>query len=171
MSGSHTNSWRNLASHRAWLDAEMRGLLDFARGAQLDRGFGWLGDDGRPMGGRPQPLWITARFTHVFALGELLGCPGSAPLCDHGLRSLAEDFADATHGGWFAELQDGQPSRRGKEAYSFAFVVLATASAAMAGRPGGRECLIVALDLVERHFWKDDEGACGEAWEADWGEE
>jgi sulfoquinovose isomerase len=163
--------WRSLPSHRAWLDAEARRLLDFARGARTARGFGWLGNDGAPIAGRPQPLWITARFTHVFALGELLGVPGSGALCDHGLKSLAEDFADREQGGWYAELQDGRPSRDAKEAYSFAFVVLAHASAAMAGRPGAREGLVAALDEVERRFWKPAEGAVSEAWDAAWTEE
>ena len=164
------SSWRDLASHRAWLDAEARGLLEFARGARLDRGFRWLGDDGEVLPGRPQPLWITARFTHIFALGELLGHPGSAALCDHGLRSLSQDFADAEHDGWYAELQDGRPSRPEKEAYSFAFVVLALSSATVAGRPGAADELRRALALVERHFWREDEGASCEAWDPAWRE-
>ncbi len=163
-----TRGWRALASHRAWLDAETRGLLAFARGARLDRGFGWLGDTGAPEPGRPQPLWITGRLTHVFALGVLLGQPGCAPLCDHGLQALLEDFADPVHGGWYAELQDGRPSRAGKEAYSFAFVVLALASALAAGRPGAGEGLAKVLGLVERHFWREAEGACCEAYDAAW---
>jgi len=163
-------SWRNLVSHRAWLDAETSSLLEFARGARVEHGFGWLGDDGTVLAGRPQPLWITARFTHVFALGALLGHPGCAPLCDHGLRALLNDFADHKHGGWYAELQDGRPSRPDKEAYSFAFVVLAMASASLAGRSGARQGLASALDLVERHFWREDEGACCEAYDAAWGE-
>jgi len=162
------SGWRDLASHRAWLDAEARGLLEFARGARLDRGFGWLGDDGAVLADRPQPLWITARFTHVFALGTLLGHPGCASLCDHGLKSLSEDFADAEHDGWCAELHDGRPSRPEKEAYSFAFVVLALSSAAVAGRPGAAEQLTRALALVERHFWREDEGAVCEAWDPAW---
>jgi sulfoquinovose isomerase len=163
-----SGSWRGLASHRAWLEAEARGLLEFARGARLERGFGWLGDDGAPMAGRPQPLWITARLTHVFALGALLGQPGCAPLCDHGLKALLEDFTDPEHGGWYAELQDGRPSRPDKEAYSFAFVVLALSGALAAGRPGAREGLAKALALVERHFWREDEGACCEAYDVAW---
>jgi mannose/cellobiose epimerase-like protein (N-acyl-D-glucosamine 2-epimerase family) len=165
-----TGGWRTLASHHAWLEAETRRLLDFARGARLARGFGWLADDGGLLPDRPQPLWITARFTHVFALGALMGYPGCAPLCDHGLSSLLEDFADPEHDGWYAELQTGRPSRTGKEAYSFAFVVLAMASATVAGRPGARAGLERALGLVERHFWREDEGAVGEAWDAAWRE-
>ena len=161
-------SWRELPSHRAWLDAEARGLLAFARGARLDHGFGWLGDDGTVVPGRPQPLWITARFTHVFALGELLGRPGSGPLCDHGLAALLQDFADPAHDGWHAELQDGRPSRPDKEAYSFAFVILAMSSAAVAGRPGAADGLARALALVDRYFWDEAAGACGESWDAGW---
>jgi sulfoquinovose isomerase len=157
-----------LASPHAWLDAEARGLLEFARGARLERGFGWLGDDGAVVPGRPQPLWITARFTHVFALGELMGHAGCADLCDHGLRALLEDFADGGHDGWYAELEDGRPSRRDKEAYSFAFVILAMSSAAVAGRPSAADGLERALALVERHFWSEDEGACREAWDPAW---
>lgn len=163
-----TPSWRDLPSHRAWLESETRGLLDFARGARLARGFGWLGDDGAPMPGRPQPLWITCRFIHVFALGELMGHPGCAPLCDHGLTALLEDFADPEHGGWFAELQDGRPSKTEKDAYAFAFVVLALSSATAAGRPHAREGLERALALVERYFWDEAAGACRESWDAAW---
>jgi sulfoquinovose isomerase len=162
------SGWRTLPSHRAWLEAEARRLVEFARGARLERGFGWLGDDGRPLPGRPQPLWVAARFTHVFALGELLGYPGCGPLCDHGLAALTDDFADARHGGWFAELQDGRPSNTAKEAYGTAFVILALASATLAGRPQAREQLQAALALVERRFWREDEGACCEAWDAAW---
>jgi len=162
-------SWRDLASHRAWLDTEARSLLEFARSARLDRGFGWMGDTGAPLAGQAQPLWITARLTHVFALGALIGHPGCAPLCDHGLTSLLEDFADPVNDGWYAELQAGQPSRPDKEAYSFAFVVLAMSSAHVAGRPGAGEGLAAALALVERHFWREDEGACCEAYDAAWG--
>ena len=163
-------SWRDLASHRAWLDTEARGLLEFARAARLDRGFGWMGESGESLAGQAQPLWITARLTHVFALGALLGHPGCAPLCDHGLTSLLEDFADPSNDGWYAELQDGRPSRPDKEAYSFAFVVLAMSSAYVAGRPGAGEGLATALALVERRFWREDEGACCEAYDAAWRE-
>lgn len=163
-----TGGWRTLAPHRAWLDTQARGLLDFARGARLDRGFGWLSDTGAPEPGRPQPLWITARLTHVFALGALLGQPGCAPLCDHGLKALLEDFADPVHGGWYAELQDGRPSRADKEAYSFAFVILAMSSATAAARPGAAEGLAKVLALVERYFWREKEGACCEAYDAAW---
>jgi mannose/cellobiose epimerase-like protein (N-acyl-D-glucosamine 2-epimerase family) len=162
--------WRDLPSHHAWLDAETRRLLAFARNARLERGFGWMGATGAVLAGQPQPLWITARLTHVFALGELLGEPGSASLCDHGLRALLEDFADRDHDGWFAELSAGRPSRTGKEAYSFAFVALAFSSAVIADHASARDGLVRVLDLIQRHFWLEDEGACCEAYDRTWHE-
>jgi hypothetical protein len=47
------NGWRASPSHRAWLEAEAQGLLAFARGARLPRGFGWLGTAGH---GRASPM-------------------------------------------------------------------------------------------------------------------
>ena len=103
-------SWRELASHRLWLADETARLLEFARGSQVDRGFGWLDDDGVPDPGRPAQLWITSRMTHVFALGDLLGSPGCGPLADHGLRAIRDVFEDREHGGWLGE--DPRPAAR-----------------------------------------------------------
>src|SRR6185503_7643024 len=57
-----------------------------------------------------------------------------------------------------------------KEAYSHSFVLLAAASATMAGRPGGRPLLDAIIEIVERHFWSEEEGACVEAWDRAWRE-
>ena len=103
----------------------------------MPHGFGWLDADGRPEAGRPLQLWITTRMTHVFALGDLLGHPGCGPLADHGLAAIREAFEDREHGGWFPEVTPDGPARSDKEAYPHAFVLLAAASAAMAGRAAG----------------------------------
>ena len=114
-------------------------LLEFAKGARVPGGFGWLGDDGRPDPARGTPLWISARMTHCFALGVLLEHPGSAAYADHGLAAL--------------------PPEGGEDAYAHAFVILAGASAAVAGRPGADEVLAEALAVTERRFWREAEGA------------
>src|SRR5215213_1399059 len=146
------------------LRAERERLLGFARGARVPGGFAWLGDDGRPEA-RPLELWITTRMTHVFALGELLGEPDCAAFADHGLDAIATAFADRGHGGWRA--QAGVP---GKAAYDHAFVLLAGASATLAGRPGGAALLADAAAVVDAHFWSEDEGACRESWDRTWRE-
>ncbi|MDB5470086.1 MAG: family epimerase/isomerase [Caulobacter sp.] len=159
---------RSAGSHRAWLEAEAQRLYAFALGARLDRGFGWLDADGRVEPDRPRALWINARFTHVFALADMLGYPGAGALCEHGVKALLEDFADPEHGGWFAEVGPDGPVRTDKEAYGSAFVILALSSATQAGRPGARQALRAALDTVARRFWREDEGAVCEAWDRDW---
>jgi len=149
---------------RPGLGAERERLLGFARGARVPGGFAWLDDDGRPEP-RPPELWITTRMTHVFALGELLGEPDCAAFADHGLATIATAFADAEHGGW--RTRAGVP---GKAAYDHAFVLLAGASAALAGRPGGAALLDRAAGVIDAHFWVEDEGACRESWDDAWRE-
>ena len=162
--------WRGLASHRSWLDGEACRLLDFARGARVDGGFGWLDADGTPDPTQPLHLWITARMTHVFALGDLLGIPGCAPLADHGLRGIRDTFEDFEHGGWFPEVGADGPRRTDKEAYAHAFVLLAASSAAIAARPEAGRLLEQVTGVVEQRFWSEAEGACVEGWDRDWRE-
>jgi len=161
-------SWRTSPSHRAWLEDEGDRLLEFARAARVEGGFGWLDDGGTPDPDQPLQLWITARMTHVFALGHLLGRPGCAPLVDHGLAAIAGGFADREHGGWFAEVAGDGTTRTDKEAYPHAFVLLAAASAALAGRSRAVELLDDVVAVVERRFWSDADGACVESWDRGW---
>jgi sulfoquinovose isomerase len=158
------SGWRELGSHREWLAGEAARLLAFARGARVADGFGWLDAAGRPLPDQPPPLWITARMTHVFALGELLGQPGCGPLADHGLWALTDRFADAEHGGWLPE-----PGADGaKEAYQHSFVLLAAASGAIAGREPAAALLEAATGVIEQRFWSEAEGANLESWDRAW---
>jgi sulfoquinovose isomerase len=162
--------WRDLASHRLWLAAETTRLLDFARGSQVEGGFGWLDDHGEPDLDRPSQLWITSRMTHVFALGDLMGHPGCGPLADHGLRAIRDVFEDREHGGWFSEDPAGTSPPAGKEAYAHSFVLLAAASGAIAGREPASALLDEAVAVLTRHFWSEDERACLEGWDRRWEE-
>lgn len=148
-----------------WLDDEGRALLDFARAARVPEGFGHLDADGIVPPDQPVELWITCRMTHAFALGALMGIPGCGPLVDHGVTALAAHFHDPDGGGWFSAVGPDGPRVATKEAYAHAFVVLAGASATMAGRPGGRELLDEALQVSESRFWREDEDAVLESWD------
>lgn len=163
-------AWLTTAAHARWLEAETDRLLEFGRASALPGGgFARQDDAGRPTDG-PLELWIACRMTHVYALGHLLGRPGSAALVDHGLAAITGVFADDEHGGWFAEVErDGTPVTTTKAAYPHAFVVLAASSAAAAGRPGARELLDAALQVQERHFWDEAAGMAVEEWDAAFG--
>ena len=143
---------------------ELDRLLDFAARSRVPGGFGYLGDDGRVVPGRPLEAWIVARMTHVFGLAHLLGRPGADELVRHGVRALTDGpLHDAEHGGWRASTDDDT-----KAAYVHAFVVLAGSTATAAGAEGGPELLARALDVWQSRFWDDDAGLVVEEWDRPW---
>lgn len=152
-------------AHARWLERHTDGLLDFARGAVVPEGFGYLDAAGRVVPDRPVELWITCRMTYAFALGTLLGRAGCAPLVDHGLDALHTCFADPVHGGWWAAVGPDGPTSTAKEAYAHAFVLLAAATAVAADRPGAAELLADALELSTARFWSEAEGMVLESWD------
>jgi mannose/cellobiose epimerase-like protein (N-acyl-D-glucosamine 2-epimerase family) len=161
--------WIALPSHRAWLDAEARRLLAFGRRIALaGGGAAYLQDDGVPDPAQGVQTWITARTVHVYALGVLLGIPGSGPIADAALAGLRGPLRDTTHGGWFHALDSaGVPDRAaGKSCYDHAFVMLAAASATLAGRPGGAELLADATGTFLEYFWDDAAGLVIDTWDA-----
>ena len=159
-------TWLSSPAHHRWLEAETDRLLEFGRASQVPAGgFGWLDPHGRLEAEKPTELWMTCRMTYVYALGSLLGRPGAGPLVDHGLRALSGPFRDGEHGGWFAAVGPDGPTDTEKAAYAHAFVVLATASAEAAGRPGARALLDEALAVSEQHFWDEQAGMVVESWD------
>jgi mannose/cellobiose epimerase-like protein (N-acyl-D-glucosamine 2-epimerase family) len=145
-------------------------MIEFVLPSVLpEGGFAYLGGDGQPMPGREPSLLLTARVTHVAGLASVLGIPGSERLLAHGLRSLETAFADQADGGWF-----GTRAREGrKTAYEHVHVLLAAASAVAAQRAGAEvegaeELARRATEVVERRFWREDEGALCESWSARW---
>lgn len=158
-------TWLTSPAHHRWLEAETDRLLTFGRASQVMNGFGWLDDDGVLLTDRPTELWITCRMTYAYTLGALLGRPGSGALADHGLAALAGPLRDAEHGGWFSSVGPDGPADPTKGAYPHSFVILAAASAVVAGRPGADELLTTALDVSLRHFWDEDAGMVVESWD------
>lgn len=154
---------------RAALDAETHRLLDFAAGARSsDGGFANLDSDGHIVGDGLVETWVSTRMTYCFVLGLLIGRPADADLVDHGVRALAPGglLHDDENGGWFASTDDDT-----KAAYAHAFVVLAAASAVVAGRVGSEPLLHSALAIIGDRFWDEDAGMMRESFSADWAHE
>lgn len=146
-------------AHRRWLEREGDRLLDFARGARHpDGGFAWLDERGVPRLDQPVELWITARMTHVFALGQLLGRQDSRELVDHGIRALLGPLRDQVNGGWYSAVSGADPIERNKQTYGHAFVVLAASSAARSGHPLAGRLLDDALEVMDTRFWSEADG-------------
>lgn len=159
-------SWLDSPTHHAWLTHEALRLLAFARAACLPGGFGNLDDDGRLPRGTIAETLNTARMTHSFALAHLQGVRGCRSLVEHGVAALQGPLHDAQHGGWFAH-PEGQGGDS-KAAYLHAFVALAASSAVVAGVVEAQGLLGDAIEVIETHFWSEEEGALRESFSRDW---
>ena len=160
--------WPASPAHRRWLEAETDRLLGFAPAGLTSGGFGWLDATGRLDSSRPVELWITCRMTHVAALGHLLGRPGCRHLLEHGVGALNGPLTDRDVGGWHAALAAGgsaPDTGLPKGAYEHAFVVLAAASATVAGDSDGPALLERALDALVGRFWEEEHGLVADQWD------
>lgn len=163
--------WLGDPAHARWLEGHSDGLLKFGAASAIGVGFGNLDIDGQVTESNPagySELYVTGRMIHAFSLGALQGRPGCAALVDHGLASLKEGFADPVNGGWFNSIDADGPVDRSKQAYSHAFVLLATSSATVAGRPGAGALLRNAMAVHLDRFWREDEGMVLEGWDEAW---
>lgn len=162
-------SERDRPGSPVWRREQAARLLEFGRGSELpDDGFGWLGEQGRVDPSRPRPLYIAARMTYAYALAYLdSGDAEARRLAGAGVESLLTRYADADHGGWYAELgPDGGVSDSTKANYAHAHVLLAAATASAACLPGADDLLNDATRAVESHFWSEAEQAAVENWDA-----
>lgn len=160
--------WIGSPAHNRWLETELDRILEFGRAAKVPGGFGWLAADGSLIEDNGTHLWITARKIHVYAIASLMGRPGARTLAQHGIDTLLDGIArDRDHGGWYAVVSnDGtEVIARHKEAYAHAFVALAAASATAADIPGSRQLLELIVEVIEKHFWSDEEGMCRDNWD------
>ncbi|GAA4892932.1 hypothetical protein GCM10025789_07610 [Tessaracoccus lubricantis] len=157
--------WLTTPTHRAWLQREAERLLAFGAAAPVaGQGAAYLDADGNPDPGRPVETYVTCRMVHVYALGHLMGIPGSRPLAQLAMSGLTGALRDDQHGGWFHDS-----TRAGaKQAYDHAFVVLAGSSATVAGLAGGRELLDEALAVLDERFWDEGHGMVADAAQPDW---
>lgn len=160
------DSWLDSSTHTTWLDSQTRALLNFGRRVADPRGgAGWLTDDGSIDPAQPIHTYVTARMTHVYALGSLLGIPGARPIaeqCMDGLRTLLHDD-DA--GGWFSSADGSGEHGDGKSCYEHAFVLLAASSAVQAGIAGADAFFAEAQQVFLDRFWSESDGLCIDMWD------
>ena len=157
--------WTQRPTHRRWAEQRFERLIEFVlKSALPEGGFAYLDGDGQRMPGRQPTLLLTARMTHVAAIGSVLGIPGAERLLAHGLDSLSGPFRDEVNGGWFGSLdREGR-----KAAYEHVHVILAGASAAAAGAPAADALVADVIEVVDQRFWQEDEGALSESYSATW---
>ena len=157
--------------HRDWLMRQACGLFDFFQRNAINPagGFFALDDAGAPLLGRPlRHLHETTRMVHCYAMAHLLGLPGADRMIDHGMRFLFSGQRDHRHGGWFWAVDDAGAVDPAKQAYGHGFVLLAGASAKVAGHPDADRLIAEATEVLLTRFWDDAAGATTEEYDADW---
>lgn len=153
------------AENREFLRKNAEELLAFGHQFPSPGGSSWyLGDDGTPWRDRNRETWITCRMTHVYSMGSFLRHEGSEALIDAGLKGLNGELKDTVNGGWYAGLTPDDQIVPDKQCYAHAFVILASSSALLAGRPGAEELLEEALKLYDLRFWNEEEGLACDTW-------
>jgi len=170
---SNADTWLKREFHRQFLMRQANGLFDFFERGALNRagGFFELDAQGSPVSPNAlRELHATSRMVHCFAIGSLLGRPGSDAMVDHGMRYLWEKHRDATHGGYFWSLDDNGPKDTLKQAYGHAFVLLAASSAKLSGHPLADQMIADASDVLTHRFWDEGAGAVVDTRSADWSE-
>ncbi len=164
--------WRQRATHRQWLKGQAEALFAFfeKRSFNPKGGFFELDRAGRPLNpdNAVRGLHGSARMVHCYAIGSLLGRPGSDPIVDHGMQYIWNNHRDAKHGGYFWTLDDNGPRDGRKQGYGHAFVLLASSSAKLVGHPLADRMLADVTELLETKFWEERFGAIAEEFNADW---
>jgi sulfoquinovose isomerase len=166
-----STSWLDDANHQRWLRQEADALFAFFEGESVDPagGFFSLDDFGRAMVAvEERPLHVATRMVHCYAIGHLLGRPGAAEVVDHGVTALLKHHRDAQHGGYFASFDADGPRETDKLAYGHAFVLLAGASAKLAGHPDADRLIADVSEILEDRFWEAGQGASADEFRSDW---
>ncbi|MDP5306490.1 AGE family epimerase/isomerase [Paracoccus spongiarum] len=161
--------WLDHPAHRGWLAQDARAHLDLFRASLRDGpGFHVLGHDGRPLPDSVQQLHSTTRLVHSFALGHLAGHPGCEAVIDHGMAYLWDHHRDRAHGGYVWALDGDAVADGRKLAYGHVFVLLAGASARLAGHPDADRLIADVAAVLDARFWEDGPGLFADEWNRDW---
>lgn len=157
------------SAHRQFLRTDAKRQFDFFRAsARPEPGFFVLGYDGAPLADTIQELHTTTRLTHSYALGKLAGMPGCDDIIDKGMEYLWNHHRDRDHGGYLWAI-DGENIHDGRKlAYGHVFVLLAGASAKLAGHPDADRLIEDVSGILETRYWEDQHGLFADEWNRDW---
>lgn len=164
-----SGSWLNDAKHRAWLLQQSRDQLRFFRQSlRAEPGFHVLDTSGKPLIGGAQELHATTRMVHSYGLAMIAGDDSAADLVAHGMDFLWSHHRDTTHGGYIYGLKGGEISDDRKLAYGHVFVLLAGATAKLAGHPDADRMISDVTQVLEDRFWSAERGLFADEFNRDW---
>ena len=158
-----------IAAHQSFLRTDAERQFEFFRPSlRPEPGFYVLGYDGIPLTDTVQELHTTARLTHSYALGKLAGLGGCDAIIDKGMEYLWSHHRDRDHGGYLWALDGNNIHDDRKLAYGHVFVLLAGASAKMAGHPDADRLIDDVSAILDTRYWADNHGLFADEWNRDW---
>ena len=115
-----------------------------------------------------QELHTTTRLVHSYALAQLAGRDDRAGIVDRGMDYLWHAHRDRRFGGYVWSLDGDGVADGTKLAYGHVFVLLAAASAKLAGHPDADRLLADISEVLDRRFWDDSAGLFRDEFTRDW---
>ena len=156
-------------AQRTWLVNDAHHQLEFFNASlRSDGGFYVLDHSGKPLSDAVQELHTTTRLVHSYALAKCAGAEGVDQIIDQGMAYLWQNHRDEEHGGYLWGLRDHHVHDDRKLAYGHVFVLLAGASAKLAGHPDADRLIADVTDVLDQRFWEADAGLFADEWNRDW---
>lgn len=161
--------WLDDATHRAYLARDAHQALNFFDASvRPEGGFYTLDLNGKPLPSDVQELHTTTRLVHSYALAQMAGRKDSAGIIDRGIDYLWNNHRDTQHGGYVWSLNGNGVEDGVKLAYGHVFVLLAGASAKLAGHPDADRLLADISEALDKHYWDDARGLFRDEFTRDW---
>ncbi|WP_438955062.1 AGE family epimerase/isomerase [Cognatiyoonia sp.] len=161
--------WLDDPVHRVWLKSDAQSQFEFFKSSMRpEGGFHLLDWHGNPLATDLQELHSTTRLVHSYALGHQFGVAGADDMIDQGMSYLFNAHRDQTFGGYFWSCDSAGSVDDKKLAYGHVFVLLAGASAKMAGHPKANELIEDVTTILNDRFWEEDVGLFADEWNRDW---
>jgi len=147
---------------REFLEQHIRTTLGFYQPNAFDPAGGFshfFRDDGRIYNSHTRHLVSSTRFVFNYAMAtRYFADLDYSDWIRHGLAYLEKVHRQPETGGYAWLLEDGQLADATNHCYGLAFVLLAGATALLAGVEEGRASLEQAWQLLEQHYWDEAHG-------------
>lgn len=117
----------------------------------------------RPLNGLIE-TWLNARYTYCFSNEALKSNKKARSYAELGIKTLNQTLYDNINGGWFED--DSNKLR--KNAYSHAFVLLASVFAVRANIKDSLLTFERITAVINSYFWDQHSNSCYESFASDW---
>jgi sulfoquinovose isomerase len=155
--------------HQRFLRKDAARQINFFRPSLREDGtFCVLDLNGAPLPDPVQELHTTTRLIHSFALAKRAGFTETDPMIDAGMACLWAHHRDPAFGGYVWSFDDGGIKDGLKLAYGHVFVLLAAASAKLAGHRDADRLLGDVRAVIDTHFWDEDAGLLRDEFTREW---